>query len=165
MPQQRTLLFIQTLNELLKRRKVLSEVEVRYYLQQLLLALSYLHNNQVIHRDLKLDNFFLGENLEVKVGDFGLAAKRNHKLRKTICGTPSYIAPEVLESRQGYSYEVDVWSLGVTTYLLLYGYYPFDHGDPRTVAARIASKTYLINPALSDIAKAFISKMLQIKPN
>ncbi len=53
---------------------MLSEIEVRYYLQQLLEALKYLHKLKIVHRDLKLDNFFLGDNLEIKIGDFGLAA-------------------------------------------------------------------------------------------
>lgn len=142
---------------------MLSELETRYYLLQLLGALDYLHKLKILHRDLKLDNFFLGDNLEVKLGDFGLAAVVNQP-RRTICGTPNYIAPEVLDSRSGYSYEVDVWSMGVATYLMLYGRYPFEANDPKSAAARINSKTYLINPLVSDCAKSFISRMLQIRP-
>lgn len=60
---------------------------------QLLEGLKYLHKNKIVHRDLKLENFFLGDNLDIKIGDFGLAAEVSHKPRKTICGTPYYIAP------------------------------------------------------------------------
>mgnify|MGYP002361641269 CR=1 FL=1 len=98
------------------------------------------------------------------MGDLGLAARIPQKVRRTICGTPGYIAPEILESKNGYSYEVDIWSLGIATYLLLYGRYPFDGSDPKITAARVASKTYLINPSISESAKHFISKMLQIRP-
>jgi polo-like kinase 1 len=83
---------------LVKRRKALSEAEVRYYTLQLLQALTYIHEQGVIHRDLKLGNFFLDEHLQLKVGDFGLATTLTHlgERRKTVCGTPNYIAPEVI---------------------------------------------------------------------
>jgi len=64
---------------------------------------------------LKLGNIFLSEKMEVKLGDFGLAAKLcfQGEKRRTVCGTPNYIAPEVLDGKCGHSYEVDIWSLGV----------------------------------------------------
>ena len=68
---------------------------------------------------LKLGNLFLNEKMEIKLGDFGLAAKLEFdgEKKRTICGTPNYIAPEILEGKTGHSYEVDVWSLGVIMYL------------------------------------------------
>lgn len=85
---------------MLKRRKILTEVEVKYYTLQLLHALKYIHQHKVIHRDLKLGNFFLDEHLQLKVGDFGLAntLASPHEKRKTVCGTPNYIAPEIIDS-------------------------------------------------------------------
>jgi len=64
-------------------------------MKQLISAVKHIHNQRVIHRDLKLGNFFLSDKLEVKVGDFGLATVLNHEgeRRKTVCGTPNYIAP------------------------------------------------------------------------
>lgn len=90
---------IQTLNQLLKRRKVLTQIEVKFYLIQIINAVKHIHSRKIIHRDLKLGNFFLADGLEVKVGDFGLATRLSYEgeRRKTICGTPNYIAPEVLE--------------------------------------------------------------------
>jgi serine/threonine protein kinase len=83
------------LNELLKRRKILTEVEVKFYMIQIIQAVKHIHYRKIIHRDLKLGNFFLAEGLEVKVGDFGLATNLSYEgeKRKTICGTPNYIAP------------------------------------------------------------------------
>lgn len=70
---------------------------------------------------LKLGNLFLNENMEIKLGDFGLASRLeyNEEKKKTICGTPNYIAPEILEGK-GHSYEVDVWSVGVIMYFFHY---------------------------------------------
>lgn len=70
-------------------------MEVQYYLLQIVQALQYLHSTKVIHRDLKLGNLFLNENMEIKLGDFGLATRLeyNEEKKKTICGTPNYIAP------------------------------------------------------------------------
>lgn len=84
------------------------------YLAQIVNSLKYLHQHKVIHRDLKLGNLFLNENMEIKLGDFGLATKLEYdgEKKKTICGTPNYIAPEILEGK-GHSYEVDIWSVGV----------------------------------------------------
>lgn len=69
---------------------------------------------------MKLGNLFLNENMEIKLGDFGLATRLeyNEEKKKTICGTPNYIAPEILEGK-GHSYEVDVWSVGVIMYFVL----------------------------------------------
>jgi serine/threonine protein kinase len=77
---------------------------------------------------LKLGNLFLNDKLEIKVGDFGLAAKLSFdgEKRKTICGTPNYIAPEILEGKTGHSYEVDIWSLGVIMYCLCFIMYWLD---------------------------------------
>ena len=99
----------QTLNELIRRRKRLTEIEVQCYALQIISALKYLHAYRVIHRDIKLGNLFLSEKMEIKLGDFGLATKLEFEgeRKRTICGTPNYIAPEILDGRQGHSYEVD----------------------------------------------------------
>lgn len=78
---------------MLKKRKRLTDLEVRYYLEQLVKALQYLHSNLVIHRDLKLGNLFIDSRMRLKVGDFGLATRLSNPLerKKTFCGTPNYI--------------------------------------------------------------------------
>jgi polo-like kinase 1 len=86
-------------------------------------GLKFLHSNRIIHRDMKLGNLFLNEKMEIKIGDFGLATKLEFEgeKKRTICGTPNYIAPEVLDGKVGHSFEVDIWSLGVIIYTLLIG--------------------------------------------
>lgn len=85
----------QTMNELLRRRKRLTELEVKCYSLQVLSALQYLRSHRIIHRDLKLGNLFLSDKMEIKLGDFGLAARLEFdgEKKRTICGTPNYIAP------------------------------------------------------------------------
>lgn len=72
-------LFIQSMMELHKRRKAVTEPEARYFVKQVIEACQYLHNNQVIHRDLKLGNLFLNDEMELKIGDFGLATKLDYE--------------------------------------------------------------------------------------
>lgn len=112
--------------ELHKRRKVITDYECRYYIHQVLTGVKYLHDRHIIHRDLKLGNLFLNDDLHVKIGDFGLATKIEFEgeRKKTLCGTPNYIAPEIL-NKKGHSYEVDVWSIGCVMFTLLVGQPPF----------------------------------------
>ena len=107
-------------------------------------ALKYMHAHKVIHRDLKLGNLFLNEKMQIKIGDFGLATKLEFDgdRKRTICGTPNYIAPEILEGKQGHSYEVDIWSLGVIIYTLLIGKPPFETSDVKTTYKRIKMNAY-----------------------
>ncbi len=80
---------------MVKQRKKLTTREVRYFMHQILSAIQYMHDNKVIHRDLKMGNIFLDANMEIKIGDFGLATKLEfaEEKKKTVCGTPNYIAP------------------------------------------------------------------------
>ena len=93
---------------------------------------------------LKLGNLFLNDKMEVKIGDFGLATKLEFDgdRKRTICGTPNYIAPEILEGKNGHSYEVDVWSLGVIIYTLLIGKPPFETQDVKTTYQKIKKNQY-----------------------
>jgi serine/threonine protein kinase len=105
-----------SLMDMLRARKRFTEPEARFILLQLLGALKYMHGKKVIHRDLKLGNIFLDADMNIKLGDFGLAAliMNDGDRKRTICGTPNYIAPEVLfGGGQGHSFEVDLWGVGV----------------------------------------------------
>ena len=161
-----TLYYVQSMSELLKRRRKIAEVEVRCYISQLITSIQYLHSQLVIHRDLKLGNLFLDSELRVKVGDFGLAAKLTHvnEKRRTICGTPNYIAPEILEGKEGHSFEVDIWSAGVVMYTLLIGTPPFESKDVKSTYKRILCNSFSFPTHIhvSEDAKSLIRSILQV---
>jgi len=156
----------QTLMELVSRRKRLSEPETQYYMLQILGGVRYLHDTNVIHRDLKLGNILLDANMKCKIADFGLATKlKTPEQRKTtICGTPNYIAPEVLDGKKGgHSFEADIWSMGVIMYTLLLGIPPFQTGRVNSTYKKIkaSSYSYPSHINITSYAKALIDKMLQ----
>jgi serine/threonine protein kinase len=162
----------QSMNEMIKRRKRLTEAESAYFGRQILEATQYLHENLVIHRDLKLGNLFLDRNMNIKVGDLGLATKLESadEKRKTICGTPNYIAPEVIQgdrATRGHSFEVDIWSLGVILYTCMCGRPPYEAKDVKATYQRILANEYSFpkDVKISDSAKDIIRSMLQSKPS
>jgi polo-like kinase 1 len=118
---------------------------------------------------LKLGNLFLSDKMEVKLGDFGLAAKLefDSEKRHTICGTPNYIAPEILENRNGHSYEVDLWSLGVIIYTLTVGRPPFETPDVKSTYKKIKMGAYSFpeHIPLSENVKDIINKILCLDPS
>lgn len=158
----------QTLNDLMRRRKRLTELEVKCYLNQVISSLKYLHSHRVIHRDIKLGNIFLTEKMEIKMGDFGLAAKIEFdgEKKRTICGTPNYIAPEILDGRCGHSYEVDIWSFGVLMYTMLIGKPPFETNDVKMTYRRIKMNAYNFpeHVTITSEAKDLIEKILVNDP-
>jgi len=108
-----------------------TETEAVQLVRKIVSAVEYLHNIGIVHRDLKPENLLLkkaGDDLEIAIADFGLSKiVGQHVMMQTACGTPSYVAPEVLNAA-GYGNEVDMWSIGVITYILLCGFPPF-YGD------------------------------------
>ncbi|KAI1900144.1 hypothetical protein AGOR_G00046990 [Albula goreensis] len=154
-----------SLAHILKARKVLTEPEVRYYLRQIMSGMQYLHEHEILHRDLKLGNFFVSESMELKVGDFGLAARLEPQgnRRKTICGTPNYLSPEVL-NKQGHCCESDVWALGCVMYTMLLGKPPFETTNLKETYRCIREARYTLPSSLSLPARQLITSMLAKNP-
>ncbi|THG09097.1 hypothetical protein TEA_020397 [Camellia sinensis var. sinensis] len=124
----------------------LSENESRRYFQQLIDGVDYCHSKGVYHRDLKPENLLLDSEGNLKISDFGLSALPGEgvSLLRTTCGTPNYVAPEVL-SHKGYDGAVaDVWSCGVILYVLMAGYLPFDEIDLTTLYSKAWTIFFLI---------------------
>ncbi|PGH14736.1 PLK protein kinase [Helicocarpus griseus UAMH5409] len=134
--------------DMVRKRKCLSLPEVRRFMIQLCGAVKYMHKRNVAHRDLKMGNLFLDHNMNIKVGDFGLAAiilsEKDEKRRRTLCGTPNYIAPEVLDrSKGGHNQKVDIWSLGVIFFAMLTGYPPFQSKTQDEIYKKVKNLTYV----------------------
>ncbi|CAA2984485.1 serine threonine- kinase SRK2A [Olea europaea subsp. europaea] len=128
-----------------------SEDEARYFFQQLISGVNYCHSMQICHRDLKLENTLLDGSPapRLKICDFGYSkSSLLHSRPKSTVGTPAYIAPEVLSRREYDGKLADVWSCGVTLYVMLVGAYPFeDQEDPknfRKTIQRIMAVQYRI---------------------
>ncbi|KAJ6026694.1 uncharacterized protein N7446_004704 [Penicillium canescens] len=131
---------------LIVTQQKLSEDEARHVFRQLFDGLKYLHERGIVHRDIKPENILLADKLlSVKLGDFGLAKIIGEdSFTTTLCGTPSYVAPEILQDtrRRRYTKAVDVWSLGVVLYICLCGFPPFSDElntleNPYTLAQQI----------------------------
>jgi len=114
------------LYEEIVKRKSFSEKDASHIMEQLFSALNYLHKNNIVHRDLKLENLLLTRknDLEIKLADFGLSKMYNGTAMFTACGTPYYVAPEILTG-DGYNSKIDTWAAGVLLYVLLSGRLPF----------------------------------------
>lgn len=151
--------------ELHKRRPHVTDYECRFYIHQILNGVRYLHDNRIIHRDLKLSNLLLNDELNVKIADFGLATRIEYdgERKKTLCGTPNYIAPEIL-AKKGHSYEVDIWSIGCVMFTLLVGQPPFETRTLKDTYSRIKRGEYRLPQSLSKSAAEMIMAMLQSDP-
>lgn len=94
-------------------------------------GLAYLHSKNVIHRDIKPENLMIGLNGEIKIGDFGWSVYSPEERQSTLCGTPSYISPEMILGKP-HGKAVDVWALGVLAYEMVTGDEPFAGADQRS---------------------------------
>ncbi|CAL9224835.1 unnamed protein product [Arabidopsis halleri] len=144
----------------------LEESESRKYFQQLVDAIAHCHCKGVYHRDLKPENLLLDTNGNLKVSDFGLSAlpQQGVELLRTTCGTPNYVAPEVL-SGQGYDGSAaDIWSCGVILFVILAGYLPFSETDLPGLYRKINAAEFSCPPWFSAEVKFLIHRILDPNP-
>ena len=153
------------LGRILKKRKRLTELEVQYYLKHLIEALKYLHEQKIIHRDLKPSNILITKNMVLKLSDFGLAKEtEDAKKESEYCGTEPYLAPEIFKFN--YSYEIDIWSLGIIMYQLIYGVLPFKKNKEENLYNKLINKDYKFpeDIPVSNAAKDLIKQILVPNP-
>ncbi|XP_072133929.1 calcium/calmodulin-dependent protein kinase type 1B-like [Mobula birostris] len=151
-------------------RGVYTEKDASSLIRQVLEAVRYLHENGVVHRDLKPENLLYynsDENSKIMISDFGLSKMQDMGVMSTACGTPGYVAPEVLHQKP-YDKAVDCWSIGVIAYILLCGYPPFYEDTDSKLFARISKADYEFDSPfwdnISEQAKSFIRHLLEKDP-
>jgi len=114
-----------------KKRRKLSEKTAKYLFKQIILGIQHIHSHKIVHRDIKLENILIDLNNNIKICDFGIGKILTYKkqLLYDKCGTPMYMAPEILLSSKNHGYEgypVDIWSAGISLYIMLSGTLPFN---------------------------------------
>ncbi|XP_008488788.1 calcium/calmodulin-dependent protein kinase type 1G [Calypte anna] len=151
-------------------RGVYTEKDASVVIHQVLTAVKYLHENGIVHRDLKPENLLYltpEENSKIMITDFGLSKMEQNGIMSTACGTPGYVAPEVL-AQKPYSKAVDCWSIGVITYILLCGYPPFYEETESKLFEKIKEGYYEFESPfwddISESAKDFIRHLLEKNP-
>lgn len=150
----------------------LDEPTARFYLTQLVEGVMYCHNRGICHRDLKPENLLLDDKLDLKISDFGLSNfyttqtdDSNPVLLHTTCGTPNYVAPEVLLDKGYDGKKADIWSMGVILYVLLAGYLPFDEENISDLFRKIQAADYTVPRWFSADSIDLVKKILNPDPS
>uniref|UniRef100_A0A672R003 Calcium/calmodulin-dependent protein kinase type 1B-like n=1 Tax=Sinocyclocheilus grahami TaxID=75366 RepID=A0A672R003_SINGR len=167
---QKSFVFVWELLDRILERGSYTEKDASRVIYQVLQAVKYLHQLGVVHRDLKPENLLYETPLEdskIVISDFGLSKMEEQGALSTACGTPAYVAPELLQQKT-YGKEVDLWAIGVITFILLCGYPPFyDDNDTQLYKLIIKAEYEFDSPYwddISDSAKDFIVHLLQKDP-
>jgi RAC serine/threonine-protein kinase len=145
----------------LSRERVFSEDRTRFYGAEIISALAYLHSQNIIYRDLKLENLLLDKDGHIKIADFGLCKEdiTYGRTTKTFCGTPEYLAPEVLEDND-YGRAVDWWGIGVVMYEMMCGRLPFYNRDHDVLFTLILMEEVKFPRNLSSDARELLGGLL-----
>merc|ERR1712139_497261 len=157
-----------TLEARIKELGKLDNTLVRVYAEQMIRGLAFIHSNHVIHRDLKPANVLISVDGQVKLADFGTAfdlSELTHTVQQTLCGTPAYIAPEVVR-KDKHTTSTDIWSLGVIVYNMITGDIPFKSADKYALLLQIANGSLVVEypQNCSRTFHEFIDSCIQFRP-
>ena len=173
--------------QFVRRRRRLSESMAKYFMRQVMTAIGYCHAKCIIHRDIKLENVLLNNLGQIKLCDFGVSKlvtpeEIEKQSVKESCGTPAYMAPEVVETgfyqeqknsktkgkknvafkgKKSYGKQCDIWSAGVLLYAMIYGTLPFKGASVREIKEKIVNGKFQLKETVSEEARDLLSGMLQ----
>ncbi|CAG9326766.1 unnamed protein product [Blepharisma stoltei] len=155
-----------SLHGYLKRKpnRRLEENEAKKITTQIVSAIEYCHSKNVSHRDLKLENLLLDDKGEIKIIDFGFSTVQDKKSR-IFCGTPSYMAPEIVTRKEYSGPPVDIWAIGVLLYVFLTGTFPFKGSNDHELYRKIRQSSYSLPQYLSRTSSSLIARILKSDPN
>lgn len=156
-----------SLHAYLKSRpgRKIDEKETKKLFFQIVEAVNYCHSKNIVHRDIKLENILLDENMTIKVIDFGFSITiPSSKKLNIFCGTPSYMAPEIVNKMLYNGHATDVWALGILLYVLLHGNFPFKGVDDKDLFRKIGKGKFDMNESLSKECKGLLTGMLKVGP-
>ncbi|KAJ3451308.1 protein kinase [Anaeramoeba flamelloides] len=143
----------------------LSHPHALFYFQQLILALSYMHERKICHRDLKPENLLLDKDLNLKIADFGMAQlMKDGSLLETSCGSPHYASPEVIKGVNYDGRKADIWGCGVVLFTILSGRLPFDSKNIQKLLSKIKNGDYQMSSSFNELEKDIIRKILRVNP-
>ncbi len=149
----------------IRKRSKLNENIAKFIFKQIILSLQFIHNKNIVHRDIKLDNILIDLNNKIKICDFGVSKKINvNDIMYDQCGTPAYIAPEILKNKGYEGFSVDIWSCGVVLYAMLSGTVPFKGNDLNELHNLIMKGKFNTINDISNDAKHLIKSLLEVDP-
>ena len=149
----------------IKKRSKLTEPVAKFIFKQIILAIKYIHDNNIIHRDIKLDNILLDLDNNIKICDFGVSRKIiKGDIMFEQCGTPAYIAPEILLNKGYEGFGVDIWSAGVVLYAMLSGTVPFKGNNLKDLHNLIINGEYKEIKGISKDAEDLLKNLLEVEP-
>ena len=146
---------------ILNKYKKFEAEYAKFYVAQIVLCLEYLHGKDMVFRDLKPENVLMADNGYIKLADFGfIKTVHKHERTYTFCGTPEYIAPEIIQNK-GYSHPVDWYALGIFMYELIYGRPPFMSNDPYEIFQMALTEKIKFPRSFDSDAKSLVKKLTQ----
>ena len=150
----------------IRKRSKLNEHHAKIIFKQIALGLHHIHSNGIVHRDIKLDNILIDLNNIVKICDFGVSKQVNvNTIMKEQCGTPAYMAPELIKGKGYEGYAVDLWSVGVVLYAMLSGTVPFKGNDIAELHTAIMKGAFKQIEDISKEAEHLVRSLLEVDPN
>lgn len=151
----------------IKKRNKLTEQIAKYIFKQILLSLHYIHSHNIIHRDIKLDNILIDLDNNIRICDFGVSKQidPDNDIMHEQCGTPVYMAPELLKGEGYKGFSADLWSTGVVLYTMLSGTIPFKGNNVKDVYLAITNKEYIELTHISKEAQSLLKGLLEIDPS